>query len=99
MQVPPAGWTNPAAHAQQGLSTQRASTSSTSETASKTVSPIEQSQKTGDRDANERYDGPMPQHAEKDADPKPGAEDTEPGGDSLDLPADDGEISQLDVSA
>ncbi|XZE22536.1 hypothetical protein SH449x_002466 [Pirellulaceae bacterium SH449] len=99
MQVPPAGWANPAAHAQQSLSSQRTSSASTSESASKTVSPIEQSQKAGDRDANERYDGPMQHHADKEADQQPAAEDTATGSDSLHLPADDGETSQLDISA
>jgi hypothetical protein len=99
MQVPPAGWTNPAAHAQQGLSTQRSNSSSNSESASKTVSSIEQSQKAGDRDASERYDGPMSKRGDKETEQQSGAKDTETRGDSLDLPADDGEVSQLDVSA
>ncbi|MCU0712482.1 MAG: hypothetical protein MUC43_10525 [Pirellula sp.] len=98
MQIPPAGWSNPAAHTQQGLSNQRSSTPATAESTAQQLNPVEQSQKTGDRDANERYDGPMPHQTGEEQ--KQTSDDTphDLSGDCLHLPADDGETSQLDIS-
>ena len=64
MQIMPSGvsWTNPAAQNQQALgdSKQNTSLKNTAST-SELVNPLEQSGKTSDRDANERYDGPQQQ--------------------------------------
>ncbi len=102
MQIPPAGWSNPAAHTQQGLSNQRSNPSSAAESAARQLNPVEQSQKTEDRDANERYDGPMarqsnPEDTESQDDPNKES-GLDPSSDCLHLPADDGETSQLDIS-
>ncbi|MFN7292977.1 MAG: hypothetical protein ACK5YR_17595 [Pirellula sp.] len=98
MQVPPAGWANPAAHTQQGMSNQRSSTVTTAESTAKQLNPIEQSQKTGDRDANERYDGPMPHQAGQEQKQSSDETPQDSSGDCLHLPADDGETSVLDIS-
>ena len=98
MQIPPAGWANPAAHTQQGLSNQRSSTPATVESTAKQLNPVEQSQKAGDRDANERYDGPMPHQREEGQNQTSDQTPLDTSADCLHLPADDGEISQLDIS-
>lgn len=98
MQIPPAGWANPAAHTQQGMSNQRSSTPTTAESTSKQLTPVEQSQKTGDRDANERYDGPMPHQTEEGQKQTSDETPQDSSADCLHLPADDGETSQLDIS-
>lgn len=98
MQVPPAGWSNPAAHAQQGITNQRSSASSNSESTTKQLISVEQSQKTGDRDANERYDGPMPFQARQEQSESSDETSQNTSGDCLHLPADDGETTVLDIS-
>jgi hypothetical protein len=98
MQIPPAGWANPAAHTQQGLSNQRSSTPTTADSASGQINPVEHSQKTGDRDANERYDGPMDHNADEQRNNSRDETPHDSIGDCLHLPADDGETSKLDIS-
>ena len=62
MQIMPSGaaWTNPAALSQQASADPKQSAALKS-TATETdaVTPLEESGKTTDRDANERYDGPQ----------------------------------------
>ena len=63
MQITPTGnnWTNPAAISQQTLNdAKHAGATSHRTTNPDAVDKLEQTEKTGDRDANERYDGPMP---------------------------------------
>lgn len=98
MQIPPAGWANPAAHTQQGITNQRSSASSNSESTTRQVSSVEQSQKTGDRDANERYDGPMPHQARQEQNQSSDETSQDSSGDCLHLPEDDGEKTVLDIS-
>jgi len=63
MQVLPSsgGWTNPAALSQQALNGTKLAPNASNRTASSDpVNRLEQSGKTSDRDANERYDGQSP---------------------------------------
>ena len=98
MQVPPSSWANPAAQTQQGLLNQRSSNPVSSQSTAKQLNPIEQSQKTGDRDANERYDGPMSGRSRPDEDSETDNSKADVPHDALKLPADDGEVSQIDIS-
>lgn len=98
MQIPPAGWANPAAHTQQGLSSQRSNTPATTDSTTRQLNPVEQSQKAGDRDANERYDGPMDHKDSEERKNSQGESSHDSTQDRLHLPADDGEGSQLDIS-
>lgn len=55
------GWTNAAAASQHAASDAKHAHASTHRpAANRAVNPLEQSGKTSDRDANERYDGPQP---------------------------------------
>jgi hypothetical protein len=94
MQVPSSSWMNPAAHSQQGLSSQRATSSTSSTQASSGVNQLEQSTKSGDRDASERYEGPMGGEQRQNGE-KPVEESH--AHDILELPADDGTTHSLDV--
>lgn len=63
MQIMPSGggWTNAAAASQHAVSDAKHSHANTFRPAANlAVNPLEQSSKTSDRDANERYDGPQP---------------------------------------
>lgn len=60
MQIMPGSWTNPAALTQQALGDPKHSTTpKNSAVGTEPVNPLEESGKAGDRDANERYDGPQ----------------------------------------
>ncbi|MCY2985823.1 MAG: hypothetical protein NTY15_19530 [Planctomycetota bacterium] len=60
MQIMPSSWANPAALNQQALGdSKHGSAPKNSEVGTEPVNPLEESGKTGDRDANERYDGPQ----------------------------------------
>ncbi len=97
MQIPPTSWTNPAAATQQAIHTQKPSaTSSGPPGAHANVAGVENSQKTGDRDADERYDGPEQRHGEGEEKKHPSQDPHAPLS-ATDLPADDGEISTLDL--
>lgn len=64
MQIMPSGgaWTNPAAFTQQALSDSKSNGAVKSAvSATEPVSPLEQTGKASDRDADERYDGPQNQ--------------------------------------
>ncbi len=63
MQIMPSGaaWTNPAALIQQALADSKHSGPTKNAAAIEVVTPLEQSGKASDRDANERYDGPQQQ--------------------------------------
>lgn len=66
MQIMPSGggWTNPAALTQQALGdSKHSSTIKNTATAAEPVTALEQTNKTSDRDAQERYDGPQPGNA------------------------------------
>lgn len=66
MQIMPSGaaWTNPAALSQQASAdTKHVAARNSAATATEPVTPLEESGKTTDRDANERYDGP--QHSDR----------------------------------
>lgn len=60
MQIMPSGaaWTNPAALIQQALGDSKHSGPPKNAASIEAVTPLEQSGKASDRDANERYDGP-----------------------------------------
>ena len=60
MQIMPSGaaWTNPAALTQQALGDAKHSAPPKNAATIEAVTPLEQSGKASDRDANERYDGP-----------------------------------------
>ena len=60
MQIMPSGaaWTNPAALTQQALGDAKHSGPPKNAASTEVVTPLEQSGKVSDRDANERYDGP-----------------------------------------
>ena len=55
-----AAWTNPAALTQQALGDSKHSGPPKNAASTEVVTPLEQSGKVSDRDANERYDGPPP---------------------------------------
>ena len=60
MQIMPSSWSNPAALNQQALGdTKHSAAPKNSAAGTEPVNPLEESGKTGDRDANERYDGPQ----------------------------------------
>jgi len=62
MQIMPSGaaWTNPAALSQQASAdTKHVAARNSEATSTEPVNPLEESGKTTDRDANERYDGPQ----------------------------------------
>ena len=63
MQIMPSGaaWTNPAALTQQALGDTKHSGPPKNAATVEAVTPLEQSGKASDRDANERYDGPSQQ--------------------------------------
>jgi hypothetical protein len=94
MQVPSSSWANPAAHSQQGLGVQRVSSTTSTATTSNAVNQLEQSTKAGDRDANERYEGPTGEP--KGSPPPKDVADANPH-DILELPADDGMEHSLDL--
>ena len=98
MQIMPSGvaWTNPAAQNQQALgdSKQNASHKNAAST-SELVNPLEQSGKTSDRDANERYDGPQQQASNSNPSANNATEETDS---MLSLPAnDDNGTTTLDL--
>jgi hypothetical protein len=93
MQITSSNWQNPAAHAQQSASHARTPHTTTTPTTPGGVNALEHAAKAGDRDANERYDGP-PGH-----EPKPStANENEPNPYNMaSLPANDGEQHELDL--
>ena len=96
MQIMPTGgsWVNPAALNQQAIqeSKHNGSTGNKS-TLTDAVDKLQHSEKTGDRDANERYDGPQEQHSSSNSMPTP---EQDPS--MLSLPAlDDLPVSTLDL--
>ena len=88
MQIMPSGgaWTNPAALSQQALGDTKQSNASKNINAAEAVTPLEQSEKGGDRDAQERYQGPQ-QHSRSPAENGPATESTTES--MLILPAND----------
>jgi hypothetical protein len=97
MQIMPTGgaWTNPAALTQQSLNDAKHPTANKNATAGlESVTPLEETGKTADRDANERYDGPSHGNSSK-QEPDIAKIDTES---MLSLPAyDDSEKAILDL--
>ena len=97
MQIMPSGaaWTNPAAHNQQALGdTKHSASLKNTANASELVNPLEESGKASDRDANERYDGPLQQGSTSNS----SANDTAAETDSmLSLPASDDIGTTLDL--
>jgi len=98
MQIMPSGaaWTNPAALSQQARAdTKHVAARNSEATSTEPVNPLEESGKTTDRDANERYDGP--QHS--DGKISSTAKESESGTESMmSLPAnDDLDASTLDL--
>ena len=97
MQIMPTGgsWINPAALSQQAINESKHSGPSTNKSPSPdAVDKLEHSEKTGDRDANERYDGPLQDT------PKKAPTESEANNDSpmLSLPAiDDHPAPTLDL--
>jgi hypothetical protein len=92
MQIP----SNPAAITHAALANQRSAPAGTLRTSSNSIVQLEQSTKSGDRDAQERYQGPEAQR------PNPSNVASEPATEELvnwtQLPAEDGETHQLDIS-
>lgn len=97
MQIQPTGWTNPAAQSQQVNFGQRASVVSSPATA-ENIGALEESNRTGDRDANERYEGPPPDQQNQGRSKE---EEPELSSNSnlrmTDLPADDGFERGFDI--
>ncbi|MCE3017367.1 MAG: hypothetical protein ACK56W_11085 [Pirellula sp.] len=93
MQIPSSNWPNPAAHALQTASHARTPHSTTTQNTPTGVNALEHAEKTGDRDANERYDGP-PGNERKHSAPR--ENETNPIA-LASLPADDGEQHELDI--
>ncbi len=96
MQIMPSGgaWTNPAALTQQALGDSKQHSAVKNSTASaEPVTPLEQSGKTSDRDAQERYAGPQT------SDSKSHGNGSDPEqGSMLELPAnDDLETGSIDL--
>ena len=93
MQITSSNWQNPAAHALQSASHARAPHATTTPTTPTGVNSLEHAEKTGDRDANERYDGPPGQEPKQ-----PITDENEANPLALaSLPADDGEQHELDI--
>lgn len=89
MQIMPGSWTNPAALTQQALGDSKHSTApKNSAVGTEPVNPLEESGKAGDRDANERYDGPQQSGT---ATEKGGAATANESESMLSLPAGDGQ--------
>lgn len=93
MQITSSNWQNPAAHAQQSASHTRTPHATTSPQSGGGVDALEHAAKTGDRDANERYDGPPGQSSA----PSAPDEDEQTRATLLSLPADDGQQPELDI--
>jgi len=99
MQIMPtnAAWTNPAALNQQALGdSKRPGAIQNAGASAESVTPLEQTEKTSDRDANERYEGPqssIKKTTSNQDDPDPKVESM------LSLPAndDDSETTNLDL--
>lgn len=96
MQIFPANWSNPAAATQQALQHPRGSAASNSPPSTPAIPDVGKTEKSGDRDADERYDGPMAGHPKQ---PSPGEQAPESPSPQheLSLPADSGEESKFDV--
>ena len=93
MQITSSNWQNPAAHALQSASHARTPLATTTPTTPAGVNALEHTAKTGDRDANERYDGPPGQEPMQ-----PTTSENQTNSISLaSLPADDGEKHELDI--
>lgn len=96
MQVLPPNWSNPAAATQQAMQHPRAASNASSSPSTPAIPDVGKAEKAGDRDANERYDGPMT------GKPRAEPEETQPSSDEMHhpdllLPADMGEESKLDL--
>ena len=89
MQIMPGSWTNPAALSQQALGDSKHSTApKNSAVGTEPVNPLEESAKAGDRDANERYDGPQQSGTATGRETSANASESES---MLSLPAGDGQ--------
>lgn len=96
MQVLPPNWSNPAAATQQAMQQPRTSLNASSSPAMPAIPDVGKAEKAGDRDANEKYDGPMagvPKALPK----EPEVEEEKLYHPDLLLPADLGEESELDL--
>ncbi|HUP81679.1 MAG TPA: hypothetical protein VM260_24215 [Pirellula sp.] len=97
MQIMPSGaaWTNPAAQNQQALGdTKHSASLKNTANAGELVNPLEESGKASDRDANERYDGPLHQSNTSNSSAKDTAVETDS---MLSLPANDDIGNTLDL--
>ena len=98
MQIMPTGaaWTNPAAISQQASAdSKHVATRNSVANSAEPVTPLEESGKTTDRDANERYDGPQNSDAKTRSAPNESDSETES---MMSLPAhDDLEAPTLDL--
>ncbi len=89
MQIMPSSWSNPAALNQQALGdTKHSAGPKNSAIGTEPVNPLEESGKTGDRDANERYDGPQQSGTATEREASTTANESES---MLSLPAGDGQ--------
>lgn len=96
MQVLPPNWSNPAAATQQAMQHPRAASNANSSPSPPAIPDVGKAEKAGDRDANERYEGPMAgdsRASTEDAE----REEKELYRPDLSLPADMGEESKLDL--
>lgn len=95
MQIPSFGWSNPAAATQQSASSQRLGPAYVPHPGSAIAAPQEATA-AGDRDANERYEGPDSQSQHSDPSPQPPPSEEGPI-QLLELPADDGVDSSFET--
>lgn len=96
MQVLPPNWSNPAAATQQAMQHPRAASNTSNPPSGPAIPDVGKAEKTGDRDANERYDGPMAGNPRSESDETPPLSEELHHPDLL-LPADMGEESKLDL--
>jgi hypothetical protein len=89
MQIMPSGggWTNAAASVQQGHHDLKNSSSVHRANAAGSAIKVDRPEKSGDRDANERYDGPQADNKQEPKPPNPDESQTENASDLLSLPA------------
>jgi len=100
MQIMPSGggWTNAAAAAQQGHNDLKNGSPLQRASVTDNAIKVDRSEKSGDRDANERYDGPQAENEQGEKRSNPDESKNEHAGDLLSLPAtEDTAPSTLDL--
>jgi hypothetical protein len=96
--MPSGGWTNAAASAQQGHADLKNNSPLQRASPADNAIKVDRSEKSGDRDANERYDGPQAESNQEPKRPNPDESKIENAGDLLSLPAtEDTAPSTLDL--